>query len=614
MKTGISPRIRRKFFAFNRIVPTGMIEVKDRSWLARTADLKGCGLEMDLPEVLYIDSGKVRAPDFARLVLVDCGSHREENGKTVYMNKSDFFQPYEELTPGIDPGFRKPHDPVGDPSECIFRARFTSGDITTSGLDPIIPIGDAISLFRDPRRAAERLSGLRKGLGPDKAVYLAGIADPINLSLLLYLGADIVDSYGTIMRSSLGQIAVNGRIISSGSEEASKILGIEGAPSFEEIYNHNIKQLEHELLVVRDGIRRGVLRQLVELRSRHEIWMTQVLRYCDREFYDVVEPWTPITGPPFAANSKESLWRPDIERYRRRIVERYAPPLSPQVLLLLPCSAKKPYSISSSHRLFRDAIRSSRAGSKVHEVIVTSPLGIVPRDLELVYPARQYDIPVTGHWDEDEKHLIRSMLLHLLQRRQYAHVVAHLGSEMEFLQDILEGVGATFTGGESVTGRKSLEALRSSLSSLLPELSEVSWRQRTVEDVAALASYQFGDDSMKRIMDGAETKGRYPSVRILKDGKQVASLVPEHGSISLTLEGSRLLSQSGEFGVEIDDFQPKTNVFAVGVEDADPGIRVGDEVYVHHRGEVRAVGTARMNPDEMISLSRGEAVHLRHHV
>lgn len=600
-----------KFFAVDRVVPSGMIEVKDRCWLARTAHLEACDLELELPEIMYIDSGKVRAPDFARVVLADSGSNRAEDGKTVYMNPSGYFRPFEERAPGIDPGFRKPHDRAGDPSECIFSAGFSSDDLKC-GRGEIVPVGNAISLFRDPRRAAETLSGVRRDSGPDRAVYAAGIADPINLSLLLYLGVDIVDSYGTVMRSSLGQIAVNGRIISSGSEEAAKILGVDGPPTFEDIYAHNIMQLEHELLVVRDGIRRGTLRPLVELRSRHEIWTTQVLRYCDREFYDLMEPWTPLTGPPFSANSKESLWRPDIERYRRRIVERYLPPPSPQLLLLLPCSAKKPYSISSSHRLFRDAIRGSGVGSAVHEVIVTSPLGIVPRDLELVYPARQYDIPVTGHWDEDEKHLIRSMLLNLLQRRRYDHIVAHLDSEMEFLSDILEGAGAILTGGESVTSRKSLEALRGSLSSLSPELSGTSWRQRTLEDVTALVSYQFGEDSM-HIMSGSETRGRYPSVRILKDGKQVASMVPDHGSISLTLEGGRLLSKSNRFGVEIDDFQPKTNVFAVGVVDADPGIRIGDEVFIHHGGEVRAVGTARMNPSEMISLSRGEAVHIRHH-
>ena len=45
---------------------------------------------------------------------------------------------------------------------------------------------------------------------------------------------------------------------------------------------------------------------------------------------------------------------------------------------------------------FRRAINHSSA----HEVIVTSPLGLVPRDLEEVWPAGYYDIPVTGDWTQ----------------------------------------------------------------------------------------------------------------------------------------------------------------------------------------------------------------------
>ena len=38
----------------------------------------------------------------------------------------------------------------------------------------------------------------------------------------------------------------------------------------------------------------------------------------------------------------------------------------------------------------------------VHQVIVTAPLGLVPRELEEIWPAANYDIPVTGEWDADE--------------------------------------------------------------------------------------------------------------------------------------------------------------------------------------------------------------------
>ena len=52
----------------------------------------------------------------------------------------------------------------------------------------------------------------------------------------------------------------------------------------------------------------------------------------------------------------------------------YIPPRC-DVAVLLPCSARKPYSLSQSHRRFQMAV-----GDRAHELIVTSPLGLVPRD------------------------------------------------------------------------------------------------------------------------------------------------------------------------------------------------------------------------------------------
>jgi len=83
--------------------------------------------------------------------------------------------------------------------------------------------------------------------------------------------------------------------------------------------------------------------------------------------------------------------------------------------------------------------------------------------------------------------------------------------------------------------------------------------------------------------------------------------------LAMTLEGGEALARTKAYGVEIDDFVPKTNIFAIGVTGTSPEIRIGDEVYVHHKGEVRAVGTARMNGISMTYMKRGEAVHIRHH-
>src|SRR5207247_9373969 len=76
--------------------------------------------------------------------------------------------------------------------------------------------------------------------------------------------------------------------------------------------------------------------------------------------------------------------------------------------------------------------------------------------------------------------------------------------------------------------------------------------------------------------------------------------------------GVEILYDADRYWVEIQDVHPKGNIFAVGVVDAAPEIRPGDEAVVRHRKDVRAVGAARLSAREMIDFRRGEAVHVRH--
>jgi len=48
------------------------------------------------------------------------------------------------------------------------------------------------------------------------------------------------------------------------------------------------------------------------------------------------------------------------------------------------------------------------------------------------------------------------------------------------------------------------------------------------------------------------------------------------------------------------------------VEAASNEVRIGDDVAVVHKGDLRAVGTAQMCAAEMALAERGEAVHIRH--
>ncbi|MGQ0798452.1 MAG: DUF5591 domain-containing protein, partial [Methanobacteriota archaeon] len=273
-------------------------------------------------------------------------------------------------------------------------------------------------------------------------------------------------------------------------------------------------------------------------------------------------------------------------------------------------SARKPYSASRSHRRFRDVILASKNPGVVHEVVVTSPLSLIPRELERCHPARAYDIPVTGDWNRDEAAIVTEDLRAFVADNRYDAVVAHLGAEAPIVADALPDVVAPSYAHP--TSDEALAALARTLDDVTASFDRVPQGTRVAEAVTNLARFQFGDAGA-RLTDGASFRGRFPDVRVVRAGRQVAAHT-DRGMLSLTLDGGAILSAADAYCVEIEDFVPEGNVFAVGVMGASREIRVGDDVVVRHAGEVRAVGAARMTWREMIDLERGQAVHVRHAV
>jgi archaeosine synthase len=144
------------------------------------------------------------------------------------------------------------------------------------------------------------------------------------------------------------------------------------------------------------------------------------------------------------------------------------------------------------------------------------------------------------------------------------------------------------------------------------DYSVIPKQKRLFENVESAARFQFGELGEK-LMEGTEVKGRYPALKLMKGSEQLGMLSAERGMISLTLAGAKVISKIGGYNVNIDDFSVQSTVFAVGVLAADEGIRIGDEVVVKHKDEVRGVGVAMMNPGEMVESTRGVAVKVRHH-
>ncbi|MBR4504176.1 MAG: DUF5591 domain-containing protein [Candidatus Methanomethylophilaceae archaeon] len=462
-----------------------------------------------------------------------------------------------------------------------------------------VVVPNAYELRHDPRRAVDAVIRLREACGFGRILCMLGIAEPSTASILAYMGVDMFDASlpEAMGLSGIRQIP-----------EADMVTGKDESEA-------NVRELDAELEKVRAFIGCDRLRELVDQRSFSSPSSVALLRIYDRVGYAYAEEVCSTVGCRFCCNSTQALRRPDIRRYRDRM-KSYRKPANKRILLLLPCSAKKPYHISKSHKAFSSAIHTAPHDTLVHEVIVTSPLGAVPRELDAIYPANAYDIPVTGEWKCEEKAMIREMIGDIIAQG-YDKIICHLGEDSELVEGLAD---MEFTVVGDPTSPASLENLDKALRAAAEGMEPVDYLDDRNNQLRSVLEFQFGKEAADLLMDGnSYAIGKFPYWKLFRENPekrsekvQLGMMTPERGMLSLTLDGAKILAEKGFNTVEIMDFEMKGSLFAVGVLSADPRIRIGDEAIAVCGGEVRGVGVAMMCGREMADLKRGIAVKMRH--
>ncbi len=476
----------------------------------------------------------------------------------------------------------------------------------------LVVIGSAACLLGRHSDLVDAVMAARARAGPARLLYAPGVATPMDLALLAYMGVDVVDDVQARLEAARG-VALRPELTHGHDLRDAPRPPLRSDDELAACAREGVLAMRRETALVREAIARGQLRELVEQRVRSEPWQVAALRHLDRHHQGALERRSPVQRPVrLLAPSRDSFHRVEVRAWVDRLLGRYSPPPSAKVLLLLPCSARKPYSTSRTHRAFLNALRDVRNRWALHEVILTSPLGMVPRELERTYPAAHYDIPVTGEWFPEEVERMAALAAHLRKVGAYSAVISHMGPGLAFLEDD-PTVVRTRTGGEGPLDAGALGRLVEAASRAAALAPRVDRARRDLEDLASLARLQFGPDAGGALMEGARLAGKPPAWRLAgKDGRQLASLVPDRGLLSLTLDGADRVASAGAYRAVMDDFDLKGNLFAVGVRDADPGVREGDDVAVVRGDRVVAVGVARMGAEEMVASRRGIAIAVRH--
>jgi len=445
--------------------------------------------------------------------------------------------------------------------------------------------------LKNPRNYAAWLAALKESVPPDTAWYAPAAALPSTACLLVYSGFDLFDYRAVDLASAQKTFCLpEGEFPATLMETG--VCGCEGCRDGD-LVRHNRLALDREIALVRHYIEAGRLRELMEARCRADAAQTGILRFLDRN-YALMERFLPVArAVPMLAATAESQNRSEIRRFADRVIERFVPTRT-DVAVLLPCSARKPYSLSRSHRLFMNTV-----DRRAHELIVTSPLRLVPRELERVYPAGHYDVPVTGYWDREECAFIADILTRYFAAHPYRRVVAHLeGGALTVAEMAAEasGIDLEVTCRGHPTSSASLAALDAALE---------GERRVQTDTIRGTVSWQFATDINTK---GLQIRGRSMQMAVLRGKQQLFSIDAGTGLFRPTFEGWGLIPEG--YRVRIDAFVPQGDVLAPGVTDCDQRIREGDEVLVEGPLAV-ATGRAMMGADEMLRSKRGVAVRVR---
>ena len=163
---------------------------------------------------------------------------------------------------------------------------------------------------------------------------------------------------------------------------------------------HNLETCFVEIKRVKQAIREGRLWELLELRARSHPSLLQALKTL-RTHGDYIETQSPVSKERglFYFDST-GLMRPEIVRYQNKL-RSWVPPERYRVLSLLPQPRSKPFHKSREYvRFFRLAKR--ELGEKlrlIHTCTYTAPFGVIPLELDEVYPLSQYES--TSSYDKE---------------------------------------------------------------------------------------------------------------------------------------------------------------------------------------------------------------------
>lgn len=276
----------------------------------------------------------------------------------------------------------------------------------------------------------------KRNLPVERPLHLFGAGHPVMFSLAVALGCDFFDSAayalyaresrymtenGTWRLSELDYFPCSCPKCTGATPKAVLEMSQKDRETF--LAEHNLHVCVAELKRIKQAIRDGRLWEHLEMRAHaHPALFTALKKLKSHAvFIERGSPTVKRSGL-FFFNSV-SLARPEVVHYRHRLLERYCPPENTRILLLVPQTRKKPFHKTQEFNEIKQVFQrlGDALSSRVHVCFYAAPFGLIPVELDEIYPLSQHEIALP--LDKETVDYVAEQVSDYIKRTHYKTVV-----------------------------------------------------------------------------------------------------------------------------------------------------------------------------------------------
>ena len=276
----------------------------------------------------------------------------------------------------------------------------------------------------------------------DRPLHLFGAGHPIMFSLAVALGCDSFDSAAYALYAKQNRyMTENGtwRLneldyfpcqCPKCTDETPKQVAEKSSKERETfLAEHNLYVCIAELRRIKQAIRDGRLWEHLEMRAHtHPALLTGLKKL--RNYEDFIEKQSPtVKRSGLFFFSSHDVVRPEIVRYRKLLTTRYSPPRETKILVLVPQTRNKPFHKAIEFQKIKHVLNrlAKERPKAVHVSFYAAPFGVIPLELDEVYPLSQHEIALP--LDKETIDYVAKQVADYIQNSHYKRILLLNDSE-----------------------------------------------------------------------------------------------------------------------------------------------------------------------------------------